>query len=274
VLKSALKAVVPARWRRRLRALEWRVETVWGPKKALRALRLYRAFRRDLRRYSRLPGAEPIDPVDLWPCLFDRTDSTPFDAQYFYQDSWAARRILETGPSQHVDVGSNVYFVGILSARLPVVFVDIRPLRVGLSNLRCVGGSLLDLPFATGSVQSLSCLHVIEHVGLGRYGDRFDPQGTRKAAAELARVLSPGGNLFVGVPVGRERVCFNAHRVHAPETILRYFGGLDLEEFSCVVGDGRLCEKVDPRSLNGAGNGCGLFWFRKPPAHAGKAGIG
>ncbi len=263
MLKAMIKAVVPRHWRRRMRALQWRIESVWGPGRGLRALRSYRAFRKDLRRYRVLPGAERIDSVDLWPCLFDKTETTPFDVHYFYQDSWAARRILQTHPKEHVDVGSNVHFVVVLSAHVPVLFVDIRPLDVALPNLNTMAGSLLRLPFPSGSVPSLSCLHVIEHVGLGRYGDPFDPQGTKKAARELARVLASGGNLFVGAPIGRERCCFNAHRVHCPQTILRYFEGLALVEFSCVVGEGKFYENADPENVDLEKSACGLFWFTK-----------
>jgi SAM-dependent methyltransferase len=214
-----------------------------------------------------LRGAEPIESSDLWPCLFDKTATSPFEPHYFYQDSWAARRILATRPAQHVDVGSRVDFVAILSAAVPIVFLDIRPLAVSLTNLQCTAGSLLSLPFADASVPSLSCLHVIEHIGLGRYGDPFDPEGTRKAARELMRVLAPGGNLFIGTPIGRERVCFNAHRVHSPQTILQYFNGLELVEFSCVVGDGRFVQKADPLRTDLENGGCGLFWFTRRDGH-------
>ncbi|MHC4481201.1 MAG: DUF268 domain-containing protein [Planctomycetota bacterium] len=262
-LRAAAKAVVPAVWRRRARALLWRIESVWGPRRALRSVALYRRFRRDLHAYRALPGAEPVESSDLWPQIGDRTETTPFDAHYFYQDCWAARRVLQTRPAAHVDVGSRVDFVGILSAALPITFIDIRPLAAPLAGLHNVAGSLLQLPFGDGSIPSLSCLHVIEHVGLGRYGDPLDPAGTRKAARELSRVLAPGGNLFVGTPVGRERVCFNAHRVHALGTILDYFGDLKLVEFSCVVGDGDYFENTDPREADLGKSACGLFWFTR-----------
>ena len=79
--------------------------------------------------------------------------------------------------------------------------------------------------FATGSVDSLSCLHTIEHVGLGRYGDPVDPEGWVVAVRELARILAPGGRLYLGTPIGRERVCFNSERVFSPKTILEALSG-------------------------------------------------
>jgi SAM-dependent methyltransferase len=131
----------------------------------------------------------------------------------------------------------------------------------GLTNQ---GGDILDLPFADGSIASLSCLHAAEHIGLGRYGDPLNPHGTREACMELRRVLAPGGNLYFAVPVGRERVCFNAHRIHAPGTIMEYFSGLDLIELSCVHDDGRYVEKVKPDEFTRSEHACGMFWFRKP----------
>ena len=102
---------------------------------------------------------------------------------------------------------------------MPFVFVDYRPLRAIMQGFQPIGGDLTRLPFATHSISSLSCLHVIEHIGLGRYGDPIDPLGTAKAAAELERVLRPNGRLLLTTPVGRERVQFNAHRIFAPATI-------------------------------------------------------
>ena len=172
-------------------------------------VRSWTRYLREWRRYRRLPGAEPLRLGDSIPCLSDRTGSTPFSAHYLYQAAWATERILAARPARHVDVGSEAQFVAMLSTQAPVTFVDIRPLQAaGLPNLKSIEGSLLNLPFESGSVASLSCLHVAEHVGLGRYGDPLNPAGTRLACAELARVLAPGGELFFSLPVGRPRVCF------------------------------------------------------------------
>lgn len=246
-----------------MRALQWRIEEIWDPSRALRALSLYRAFRQDLRQYRALTDAEKINPIDLWPCLFDKTETSPVAAHYFYQAAWAARRILQTKPQKHVDIGSQLDFLAILSAAIPITFVDIRPLVVPLSNVKSIAGSILTLPFHDNSIPSLSCLHVIEHIGLGRYGDKLDPKGTEKAARELTRVLSIGGNLFLSTPVGRERVCFNAHRIHSPKTIISYFERLDLIEFSCEDDSGKFREDVHPSEVESASYTCGLFWFIK-----------
>jgi SAM-dependent methyltransferase len=121
----------------------------------------------------------------------------------------------------------------------------------------------LGLPFASNSVASLSCLHIIEHVGLGRYGDPLNPDGSKIALQELARVLAPGGNLFLATPVGQPRLCFNAHRIHAAETIRDILSALELVEFSGIHDDGRYVESIDLATFRNSLYACGLFWFRK-----------
>ena len=222
------------------------------------------AYAREWRRYERLAGGRGLRLRDAYPQLLDRGVTTPYDPHYFHQSVWAARRIAGAGPTEHVDVGSLALFVGLVSIHVPVLFVDIRPLDVVLENLRSVQGSLEHLPFADQSVESVSCMHVVEHVGLGRYGDPLDPEGTIKACLELQRVVAPGGTLYVSTPVGRPRVCFNAHRIHDPRTILDVFSELELAEFSLVDDAGRLHVDARPERAANLTYGCGLFRFTRP----------
>lgn len=230
---------------------------------SMRAIRSYPFFLRSWRAYSRLPGAEPLRFRDSHPCVLDRVPTTPYDPHYFHQAVWATERILRMEPEEHVDVGSEVNYVGMLSAIVPVTFVDIRPLPVELPRLCSLRGDLLGLPFDDASVLSISCLHVAEHIGLGRYGDELAPDGTRRACAELARVLAAGGSLYFSLPVGRPRVCFNAHRVHTPAQIVSYFPGLELKEFSVVDDHYELLIDADLDATADLNYGCGLFWFRR-----------
>ena len=153
----------------------------------------------------------------------------------------------------------------MLTAITKVTFIDIRPLIVNLENFDSKPGSILALPFGDNSVPSLSCLHVAEHIGLGRYGDPLDPEGTKKATRELARVLALQGNLYFSVPVGKPRVCFNAHRIHSPQQILDYFYDLELIQFSGIDDRGNFRQAIDPGDLANASYACGLFHFTKKP---------
>ena len=213
--------------------------------------------------FRRQAGTWSVAVADSYPCLADRLPTTPFDPHYFYQGNWIARRLAEAKPAQHVDIGSSVLTIGVLSAHVPTVFVDYRPLVVKQSGLSCVAADINYLPFGDRSVSSLSCLHVIEHIGLGRYGDPIHAEGARRAAEELQRVVNHGGTLYLSTPIGRERVCFNAHRVFAPTTILSMFSELKLNRFSYVSDDGSLNEDVPPSQVPQLEYGCGFFEFRR-----------
>lgn len=228
----------------------------------VRTLTAVPRFFSDWRRYQRLPGSELLRVADADPRISDRLTRTPYDPHYLHQAAWAAERIFAADPDEHVDVGSQLMFVSVLAARLPVIFVDIRPPAVDIAKLQPMVGDILAMPFPDGAVRSLSSLHVIEHVGLGRYGDDLNPAGSRQALAELERVLAPGGNLFLSLPIGRPRVCFNAHRIHDPREVAVSMDRLDLIEFSAVDDEGRLHIDARVDQMAGLRYGCGMFWFR------------
>jgi len=239
------------------------IDPLFDPLKIMRAVPEYVGFFRDWIRYSKLPESEPIELQNTYPCIHDKTQTTAFDAHYFYQDIWAFKKINAAKPDNHVDVGSRVDFVGFLTAVTKVVFIDIRPLMVTLENFDSRKGNILSMPFANNSVSSLSCLHVAEHIGLGRYGDPLVPLGTKKACEELSRILAVNGNLYFSVPVGKPRLCFNAHRIHSPNQIIEYFINLELVEFSGVDDKGNFKRNIDTSHLEDSSYACGLFQFTK-----------
>ena len=227
------------------------------------------AYMRNARAYRRANTTPSFDIhlADLWYRSYDRfADAGSVTFHYFFQDLWAATRLHNAGVRRHVDIGSRLDgFVAHVLPFCDVVYVDVRPLVVRIPRLTFTRASLADLPFGTDSVPSLSCLHVLEHVGLGRYGDPVDPDGHVRAAAELTRVLRPGGSLLFGTPVGRERVCFDAHRVFDPETVVRLFSGLRLVEFSLIDDKGQWhSEGASFTDAQACSYGCGLFRFEKP----------
>jgi SAM-dependent methyltransferase len=236
----------------------------FDPRALARVSALPRYFAQ-MRAFRRMAGPQSVRLRDSYPCLSDRTATTAFDPHYFYQSAWLARRLAAIRPRVHVDVGSSVMMIGDLSAFVPTVFVDIRPLEARLTGLHSVAGSIAALPFATGSQMSVSCLHVIEHIGLGRYGDPLDADGARKALLELQRIVAPDGRLYLSTPVGRERVCFNAHRVFSPETIVAGLAGMRLAAFSLVDDAGRFIPHCEPHVAARMSYACGIFEFIKQP---------
>ena len=106
-------------------------------------------------------------------------------------------------------------------------------------------------------------MHTLEHIGLGRYGDPIDPWGWVKGMEELQRVLAPGGRLYFSVPIGKERVEFNAHRIFDPLTIIKNFPGLELTDFAAVNAKGDLDESANWQDYRNVDYSCGLFIFEK-----------
>ena len=204
-----------------------------------RSAREWRRFWSAYSQYSRLapPDRRP-SVAHLYPCLGDATGETEIEPVYFYQDAWAFEKIVERRPASHVDVGSHHKFVALLSKVVAVTMVDLRPLALPLPSLRFVRGSILDLPFETGSVPSVSSLCVIEHIGLGRYGDPLDPFGTERALDELERIVAPGGDLYVSAPIEPDgRVYFNAHRTYAPAALEAMIEPFEIVECRYIYGN-------------------------------------
>ena len=199
------------------------------------------------------------------PCLDDATGFTGFDAHYVFHTSWAARQVARVRPARHVDISSSLYFCGLVSAFVPVDFYDYRPAPLNLPGLNCARADVLALPFPDQSVASISCLHVVEHIGLGRYGEPLDPEGDLRAMRELARVLAPGGSLLFVVPVGQPRVVFNAHRIYAYAQVIAAFPGLRLENFALVPDFPRveIIENAEPALADAQVYGCGCFHFTR-----------
>jgi len=204
---------------------------------------------------------------DRWLHLRDATSTTAFDRHYVFHTAWAARVVAQIKPRQHVDVASSLYFVSSISAFVPTKFIDFRPANLGLSGLTSDAGTLMNLPFEGNSVESLSCMHVVEHVGLGRYGDPFDYDGDLKAIAELIRVLAVGGHLLFVVPIGgAPRIQFNAHRIYTFEQVIEMAVGLELQEFALIPDDGSpegLVRHAEPHQASLQRYGCGCFHFIK-----------
>lgn len=207
-----------------------------------------------------------FDNVSLLPLVFDKTDETPFEPHYTYHPAWAARILAKTKPKKHIDISSTLNFCTVISAFIPVVFYDYRPAKLNLNNLESLQGNLLQLPFEDNSVTSLSCMHTIEHVGLGRYGDKLDYDGDLKAIAELKRVLAKNGNLIIVTPIGKSKIEFNAHRIYSYSQIISYFSELQLIEFSLVPDDyvdSGIIINATEKVANEQNWGCGCFWFKK-----------
>ncbi len=227
--------------------------------KLLVAIKQFRWFLKEYRSYLVMAPNKNFKKIVWHPCLADNLTYTPLEPTYFFQDSWAAKHIFKLKLSHHYDVGSSAKTMAIISQFTPVTMIDIRPIELELDNLFFQEGNILSLPFKKDSLEIISSLCVVEHIGLGRYGDEIDPHGSEKAIEELKRVLMVGGKLLLSVPVDIEnKVYFNAHRAFTREYILELFDTFKVLDEKYHYGT-NLFDKYDPLK----GFGTGLFMLEK-----------
>ncbi len=219
-------------------------------------------FRQISKEKPRIDGMKILNK-DLQRMLGDKTEKTGFDSHYVYHSAWAARVLKEEGIKKHVDIGSHHYYATLVSAFIPLHYYDYRPMEIHLSGLSSEKADLTQLGFDDNSLSSLSCMHVEEHIGLGRYGDPIQPDGDLIEMSEPSRVLKSKGHLLFVVPIGRPRVCFNAHRIHNPVEILNCFKDLDLIEFAVVTDSSVYSRNVNPSDYIDQTYACGMYHFRK-----------
>lgn len=209
------------------------------------------------------------------PCLHDWYEEAGSTRnEYFWQDFLVARWIFDARPARHVDVGSRVDgFVGHVAVFREIEVFDVRPIEAKIENIRFTQADLMSsigLPEMPGGYcDSLSCLHALEHFGLGRYGDPIDPLGHEKGLANMAHLLRRGGIFYLSVPIGRECVEFNANRIFDPRTILALAqrNALSLRRL-VVIRPGKEGEEVNPdvevlNELAEQTYGLGIFVFSK-----------
>lgn len=156
---------------------------------------------------------------------------------YFWQDLWAARHIHYHNPKTHYDIGSRIdgFIAHVCSFRSNVVLIDVRPLDKKIDGLGFIQADAKNLEnIENSSISSLSSLYAIEHFGLGRYGDEIDPEGSFKALKEIERVICKDGYFYLSVPIGKECLEFNAHRIFYPSTIIGEMKEMELIEFSTI----------------------------------------
>lgn len=209
-----------------------------------------------------------LDWNDQFPC-FDDINSTPGYGEYFYHLGWAARKLVSLNPEVHYDISSHSYFVSVLSAVIPIKYYEFRHTPVALKGLETNNADLCHLPFEDGSILSLSCMHTIEHIGLGRYGDPLDYDGDLKALNELKRVVAVNGDLLLVVPVGTPaRIQFNAHRIYNVKNIIDSFRpAYSIKEFSVVfIDENGICslqENVELDSVSNSPYALACFHFHR-----------
>lgn len=250
--------------------LHWMLSAQFGidPRKALHSLRGVTRYLRDYLRFR----AQYSGRLEFVPCLHDwYEESGTTKNEYFWQDLAVARMIFLEKPEKHVDIGSRVDgFVAHVASFREIEVLDIRPLSTAVPGIVFKQADLMNPVVDISSYcDSLSCLHALEHFGLGRYGDPINPKGYEIGLSNMANILRPGGIFYLSVPVGVERVEFNANRVFNPNTIVAAAKkcGLTLRTLSAFTPDkGLVAMDTAPDVLSALGDSryaLGIFTFVK-----------
>ena len=200
----------------------------------------YSFVREDAAKYQELnrrPNFE-IHKRYMWPVVNDKYAYAGTIGNYFYQDLWAAKLVLKSQVKEHFDIGSRLdgFISHLLAANIDVTMIDVREFPGGgIEHLHTIVDDATSLcQIKDNSIESISALCSLEHFGLGRYGDTIDPEACFKCFANIQKKMKKGGRLYISLPIGKERVEFNAHRVFYASTIVECFSSLKLEEFSCT----------------------------------------
>ena len=249
-----------------LRKFALKLFTLGFDPRRLLALRFYFQFRKDKSEWLKQGGKITSNYM----ILGDYSDSAgTAKGHYFHQDLLVSSLIHENDPTRHIDIASRVDgFVAHVASFREIEVVDLRPLKESIhKNIKFLQADLMD-PQNLGQTDSLSCLHAIEHFGLGRYTDKIDIDGHNKGISNLVNLVSNEGRLYISFPIGsKDEVHFNAHRILHPTTILDHPSikkYMKLLRFDYVDDDGDLHLHKDVNDVySDMTYGCGIYTFQK-----------
>jgi SAM-dependent methyltransferase len=230
-----------------------------------------------VRDYARLrreaKGSQSLFPFGkFYPCLDDKAlESGTASGHYFHQDLLVANKIFLNNPDKHVDIGSRIDgFVAHVASFRKIEVFDVRSLEKNIPNITFKQADLMSSDLNLRNYcDSVSSLHAIEHFGLGRYGDAIDYYGHLKGLDNIYKMLKEGGKFYFSVPIGRQRIEFNAHRVFSVRYLIELLcGKYRIDSFSYVDDKGDLFQDaaLKPQDIENnysCNYGCGIFELTK-----------
>lgn len=253
-----------------IRKIYWLLSVQFGfdPRRMVRSLRGIPRYVAGWLRFRR----EYEGRLDFLPCLYDwYEEGGSTKDEYFWQDLYVAREIHLSNPAKHVDIGSRINgFVAHVASFREIEVFDIRPVSSLIPGVMFRQADLMNPPESLVEYcDSLSCLHALEHFGLGRYGDPIDPNGYAAGLRSMVKMLRSGGVFYLSVPVGIERVEFNAHHIFDPCKLVQLAAanGLQLRKLAWIGESHELIQSVNlEQDMNGLGKlryVLGIFAFIK-----------
>lgn len=174
--------------------------------------------------------------ISIKPSLQDFNDQSGKISEYTVQDLFVAQKIFLSKPKHHVDIGSRVDgFITNISTFMKVEIFDIRELKSFNPNITSKKVDIFSNLIPENYTKSLSCLHTIEHFGLGRYGDDIIHNGLERGLAQLSKILKKDGLLYLSTPVGNEMVEFNSNWIFDLKKIIDVSKTHDLQVLEIFI---------------------------------------
>lgn len=236
---------------------------------AYRNLKGLNFYYQDLKKLKEQKGENNLFPFGkMHPVLNERyAQGGTMSGHYFHQDLHVAKLIFKNNPLKHVDIGSRTDgFVAHVASFRNIEIIDIRAIKSNIENIVFRQVDLMKLPSELENYcDSVSSLHAIEHFGLGRYNDPIDYFGYLKAILNISKMLKPNGIFYFSVPIGPQRIEFNAHRVFSVQYLITLVSeNFNIKSFSYVGANGKLNKNVELTKIGlnnnfGCNYGCGIF---------------
>ena len=242
----------------------------FSPKQLILALKGFPYFFRNKKELRKQLSKSkiPFSITNYYPCPVDRFDQAgTIPLHYFHQDLYVARRLFENNPSKHVDIGSRLDgFIAHAAVFRQIEVMDIREIRNEIPNVIFLRTDLMSNDFGLNDYcDSVSCLHTIEHFGLGRYGDPVDINGHIKGLNNIVKMLKKNGRLYLSTVIGSQRIEFDAHRVFSVQYLIDLLDkNFSIERFSYIDDENNLHPSAELSEANindnfGCNYGCGIF---------------
>lgn len=199
-----------------------------------------RQYRDALARFEKWAEEDHV-PIIKAPRLYDKqqVQVLPYYAPELH---FATSIIIREKITRLVDVGSYVVWYPMISAVVDLETVDVRPTQPPMDMFKSRKGAMTSLPYPDESVQALSSLCVLEHIGLGRYGDPIGYNLDRDAATELGRIIMSGGHLILSTMLGKKSIQFDAGRVYDMDSLISMFPSFEISD--TLIYDMHTLEKV------------------------------
>jgi SAM-dependent methyltransferase len=234
----------------------------------------YFQLKKDLRKLEQQAKSSSAQfPVTkLYPCYEDRSDNAgTLQPHYFFQDLYIAQQIYRNRPQRHIDIGSRIDgFVAHVASFREIEVYDIRPMEISIPNVKFTQADLMNLSEKDYEcTNSISCLHALEHFGLGRYGDDVCFDGYLLGFQNIYKMLKKGGKFYFSVPMGNQRIEFHAHRVFSIRYLLEMINSYyKIDIFSYIDDENHFYENVSISEENLSDNfkcqfGCAIFELTK-----------